>query len=66
MTKEVVLNLDEELIKKLDKQFKELGVDFNEGATIVLSTFVDDSEGFIVRQEVPKQRERIYKEPIGN
>ena len=27
MTKEVVLNLDEELIKKLDKQFKETIVD---------------------------------------
>lgn len=66
MTKEVVLELDEELIKKLDKQFKELGVDFNEGANIVLSTFVDDSEGFIVKQEVPRQRERTYKEPVGN
>lgn len=65
MTKEVVLELDEELIKKLDKQFKELGVNFNEGTNTVLSTFVDDSEGFIVK-EPPRKREKTDREPIGN
>ena len=65
MEKEIVLDLDENLYKKLEKQFAELGVDFNEGIKIVLSTFVDDSEGFIVKQELPKQREGDYWEPIG-
>ena len=66
MSREILIDLDDELYRKLEKQFKEFGVSFDEGITTVLSTFVDDSEGFVVKQEVPRQRERAYKEPIGN
>ena len=66
MSREILIDLDDELYRKLEKQFKEFGVSFDEGITTVLSTFVDDSEGFVVKQDVPRQRERTYKEPIGN
>lgn len=41
MTKEVIINIDENVYQKAEKQFKELGVSLEDGGNILLEQFVD-------------------------
>lgn len=43
MAKELILNITDELYKKLEKQFEELEIDFNDGLKFVIESFVDDN-----------------------
>lgn len=54
MNKEILIKIDETLFNKLEKQFSIFGVTFQDGVNIVLETFVDDNEGFVLNTKASK------------
>lgn len=43
MSKDFTITIDDKLYEKLQKQFNEIGIDFDKGVNYVLSSFVDDN-----------------------
>lgn len=58
MDKEILIRINETLFDRLEKQFSIFGVSFQEGIKIVLETFVDDNEGFVLNTKTNKSREK--------